>query len=442
MNDDYLRRLEARINELEKENKRLKNENQELLKRIKALESKVNQYDNANTPSSRKSVFEQQSQASQEDTPKNASGRPEGHEGSGRKTPKKIHEKQTLEPVKNCPLCGQKLHFKGWRERTLTRLVSGWLENIQFNIPTGKCEHCNKNFEPSVPNALPNSRFDLTLAFWIACLRMLGVSIDKIRFLLKTDYGLHVSKATVVNTCNKLAEFLGKDYEQLRVELLKEKRAHADETSWPVKGVNWWLWEFIGRKIAFYAIRHSRGHDVPKEILKGYSGVLSVDFWNAYNVLSCEKQRCWAHLKRELDHVLKKSNSTEFAQFACEILTLYYWAKSQRNHGKNTRLQAEEQLRLLTSKEYRDADVLRLVKRFRRHEKELFTFCARRGVEKDNNRAERGIRPAVVIRKTSFGSQSERGANTTATLMSFFQTARLQDVNFINYMQNLTNNRL
>ena len=32
---------------------------------------------------------------------------------------------------------------------------------------------------------------------------MLGVSVDKVRFLLETNYGLHVSSATVINTTRK-----------------------------------------------------------------------------------------------------------------------------------------------------------------------------------------------------------------------------------------------
>ena len=96
----------------------------------------------------------------------------------------------------------------------------------------------------------------------------------------------------------------------------------------------------------------------------------------------------------------------------------------------------------LLSREYGNADCKRLVKRLLRHEKELFAFCARRGAEDGNNHAERGIRPAVVMRKTTFGSQSEHGAADTAVLMSFFQTARLQNENFLDYLQETVNNRL
>ena len=424
--EDYVRVLEARVASLEKEN-------QFLRERLEKLERQLSR--GRESPAFVKPNVEPQRDAKQP-------GRPDGHEGTGRQTPNEIHEQIKLKPVKKCPDCGEPVGVRRRRNRVVTRLIPGRLENVRYEIPQCYCNHCRKSVEPIVPNALPNSRFDLTLALWIACLRMLGVSVDKVRFLLQTDYGLRVSSATVINTCSKLAEFLGEDYEQLRLELLKEKRAHGDESSWRVKGVNWWLWEFIGTKIAFFTIRHTRGHTVPQEVMAGFKGVFSSDFWNAYNCLSCEKQRCWVHLKRELDKVMKFKPSPEFASFASRLMRLYYWAKSERNHGRKTREFAEERLHAMLLQEYRNGDCKRLVKRLLRHEKEMFTFCARRGLPADNNHAERGIRPAVVIRKTTFGSQSEQGAETTATLMSFFQTARLQDANFLEFMQELVNNRL
>ena len=424
--------LARRVKKLEAENRELRAENKHLLERFERLERKLGL---AREPP----AFFKPDVEEHEVKP---SGRPEGHEGVGRQTPTEIHKQFKLKPIKKCPDCGKQIPIKRWRKRVITRLVPGHLENVEYDIPEGYCNGCHRTVEPVVPNALPNSRFDLTLALWIACLRMLGVSVDKIRFLLKTDYGLTVSSATVINTCTKLAGFLGEDYEQLRKELLKEKQVHGDETSWRVKGVNWWLWEFIGKRIAYFTVRHTRGRTVPNEVLQGYRGVLTTDFWNAYNELSCEKQKCWVHLKRELDKVLKYRHSREFAVFASRLMRLYYWAKSERNHGAKTKAFAEKRLHALLSQEYSNKDCLRLVKRLKRYESELFTFCARRGAVEHNNHAEQGIRPAVVIRKTTFGSQSNEGADATAVLMSFFQTARLQDENFIEYLQELVKNRL
>ena len=42
----------------------------------------------------------------------------------------------------------------------------------------------------------------------------------------------------------------------------------------------------------------------------------------------------------------------------------------------------------------------------------------------DNNQAEREIRPAVLMRKASYGNQSERGCETRAILMTIFRTLK------------------
>ena len=66
----------------------------------------------------------------------------------------------------------------------------------------------------------------------------------------------------------------------------------------------------------------------------------------------------------------------------------------------------------------------RLVKRLRRYQNDLFTFLDQPGVPFDNNAGERAIRPAVIIRKNSYGNRSQRGADCQAVLMSIFRTLK------------------
>lgn len=42
----------------------------------------------------------------------------------------------------------------------------------------------------------------------------------------------------------------------------------------------------------------------------------------------------------------------------------------------------------------------------------------------DNNHAERSIRPAVILRKNSYGNRSQQGADCQAVLMSVFRTLK------------------
>ena len=54
--------------------------------------------------------------------------------------------------------------------------------------------------------------------------------------------------------------------------------------------------------------------------------------------------------------------------------------------------------------------------------------------DKTNNHAERGLRGAVIYRKLSFGSQSERGEQTIERLLSASITCRLQKRSLFDYL--------
>jgi transposase len=88
------------------------------------------------------------------------------------------------------------------------------------------------------------------------------------------------------------------------------------------------------------------------------------------------------------------------------------------------RVRITTRLEELLATPWKDRHARRLIKRLRRHRNDLFTFLDQSGVPFDNNTAERGIRPAVIIRKNSYGNRSERGADCQSVLMSVFRTLK------------------
>jgi transposase len=69
-------------------------------------------------------------------------------------------------------------------------------------------------------------------------------------------------------------------------------------------------------------------------------------------------------------------------------------------------------------------DAIRLANRLWKERESLLTFAEFPHVPATNNAAEREIRPAVVMRKLSYGSASEQGAATRAILMSVYRTLK------------------
>jgi transposase len=75
-------------------------------------------------------------------------------------------------------------------------------------------------------------------------------------------------------------------------------------------------------------------------------------------------------------------------------------------------------------------DLNRLSKRIIKYQSELYVFI-KAGIDPTNNAAEREIRPAVLMRKTSYGNRSSKGGKNQAILMSMIRTAHKQGKDFI-----------
>jgi transposase len=64
----------------------------------------------------------------------------------------------------------------------------------------------------------------------------------------------------------------------------------------------------------------------------------------------------------------------------------------------------------------------------------LWTFVDVEGVDPTNNHAERQLRHGVILRKTSFGTQSERGSRYLERMLTVVATLRQQDRSVSEYL--------
>ena len=185
-------------------------------------------------------------------------------------------------------------------------------------------------------------------------------------------------------------------------------------------------------------IDRSRGSPaLLKFFIQEFAGTLVTDFWGAYNAVECAlRQTCLVHLLRDLEHVDKyKQPGEHWPSFAKKLRRLVgdairLWRRqdeltAQQYQSRRDRL--HKRLADLIDAPWEDKQAKRLIKRLRRHRDDLFTFLDQPGVPFDNNHAERIIRPAVIIRKNSYGNRSQRGADCQAVLMSVFRTLGVAD---------------
>jgi hypothetical protein len=159
-----------------------------------------------------------------------------------------------------------------------------------------------------------------------------------------------------------------------------------------------------------------------------------------FNHLTGLKQRCWAHLWRDIDALeTEYPEDTVLAAWVAGVRAIYDLASAERPveevgatpqavRQRARRATRYEQQLLLLCPETMAADrpEATLVKRIRRYLQELFTFVRDPAVPPTNNAAERSLRPLVIARKVSGGTRSAQGSSTRMVLASLAATAHLR----------------
>lgn len=363
-------------------------------------------------------------------------GRKAGHPGSRRKVPEKI-DWQVEHRADRCPDCGGPLHrCEEIRTRYTEDIPETQPEVSEHTIHRDWCSNCRKKVEPPVPDALPRATLGnrvLVLSAWLHY--ALGNTLSQIVEVFNFHLQMPLTKGGLTQMWYRLQVILYVWYEQLQQEALKSAVLHADETGWRVGGKTLWLWCFTTRDLTYYMIDRSRGSPALMQFFIGeFAGVLVTDFWGAYNAVVCAcRQTCMAHLLRELEHTEKyKSPGKNWEAFAKKLRRLIgdairLWRRqdelpSDTYASRRGRLTAR--LEELIDTNWDNNHAKRLIKRLRRHQNDLFTFLDNPLVPFDNNHAERSIRPAVIIRKNSYGNRSQNGADCQAVLMSIFRTLK------------------
>jgi len=402
-----------------------------------------NRRDDPSCPSGQKAPYEKPSKHGRKKKP----GRKPGHKGHCRAKPDHVDHKEQHR-ASHCPDCGSRLK-KGnvSRKRYIEDIPQGVRGEVtEHTIHRHWCPHCRKMVEPKVPDALPNATVGnrvLVMSAWLHY--ALGNTISQILSVFNFHLQFTVTPGGLVQMWHRLAEILQCWYEEIADEIVLSGVLHADETGWRVNGVSSWLWCFTSPSATVFTIERSRASPVVlKFITDSFDGVLVSDFWGAYNLLTCAKQKCLVHLLRDLERVEKyKDTGADWARFAKTLRRLLRDAIRLRKRRDDLdpvvyerRYQRlERRLQLLIDADWANGQAKRLVKRLRRHQHELFTFVREPDVPFENNFAERMIRQAVIMRKNSYNNRSAKGASTQAILMSVFTTLKQRRRNPIGTME-------
>jgi len=345
--------------------------------------------------------------------------------------------------AKCCPHCGcrQLQRRQTKRKRIIEDIPEGCrVDSTEHEICRDFCPQCEKIVEPVITEALPNSSIGngiLVLSAWLHF--AVGITISQILSVFNFHLQFKMSPGGLVQMWHRLSDILWTWYEEITQDIQNAGVLHGDETGWRVNGKTHWLWCFTSFTATIFTVEQSRAGPVVLEFIREYfSGVFVSDFWYAYNVLTCAKQKCLAHLLREIKHIEKyKDGSGDWPRFGKKLKRLIHDAIRLRKRKNELNEQIylhrskrmEKRLKLLFDHKWSNKEARRLIKRLRRHQDEMFTFLYNADVPYDNNFGERGIRGAVIMRKNSYNNRSDKGAATQSVLMSVFFTIKQRGLN-------------
>jgi transposase len=307
----------------------------------------------------------------------------------------------------------------------------------------------SRHLQQPPPADLPHAQLGPGALAEVAALRVVNrLPMRQVCVVLGRS-GLRLCAGAVAKQVQRLARGLGGEYQQIKRRLRRSTSVHADETGWRTAGRNTWLWSLCTAAHTLYHVDRSRAGQVARRLLgERFGGTVVSDFYGAYDAAGFEhKQRCLAHLLRELKETARDSSAFAAGTFypRCRRLLKDMLALKRRWHDLDdatyTRraCRLEDRLEALSRAHAADAEpnARRLANRLLRHRRELTPFLWDRHLDGTNNAAERALRPAVVMRKITGGSRSEAGAAAWAVLASVLRTAGQQGRDIVDTLKEL-----
>ena len=214
--------------------------------------------------------------------------------------------------------------------------------------------------------------------------------------------------------------------------------ANIDETGWKQGLDKAWPWVAVTKAVTVFLIRRHRDRGAFDDLVGPTPGVMTTDRYSVYTHLESDKRQvCRAHLRRDFQAMIDRrdrgSGIGEELLFHADILAEQWPEVRDGTHtrewfGQEVLPWLREEVRHLLEDGSRCgcAKTAGVCRELLGMEASLWTFASRPGVEPTNNAAERAVRHAVCWRKTSYGTDGERGSRFVERMLSVVASCRSQ----------------
>lgn len=436
--------LFGQVQELLQQNGALRERVQELEERLKTNSN------NSSKPPSTDSIWSKPKPGKPGSKERRKRGGQPGHPGKRRELlpPDKVDQTITCVPQPTCE-CGGDVHPR-----------TDGVERLQFfEVPPlkphvtevrlvwGACGCCGRRYRGERPEGTPEGMLGpraMAIAAWLVgdC----KVPRRVVQAIFADCFGIDISLGAVSNSEHRVSDAVAQPVAEAFDRVREQSVVYMDETGYREAGKRRWLWVAVTSLVTVFLVRTKRAAAVAQEFLgASFAGRLVTDRWSGYTWFSSEmRQLCWAHLIRDFTKLSERVGAsaaigTELLKLAKEMFRL--WHRFKDGDIDRRQLQADmqpvreailAQLQLGTTCGHKKtartcANILAL-------KVALWTFIDHDGVEPTNNTSERALRPSVIWRKRSFGSQGDRGSRFVERMLTVAATCRRHGRNVIDYL--------
>lgn len=353
----------------------------------------------------------------------------------------------TVRP-RNCRHCGQTLtgsderprRHQVWEIPEIKPLVT------EYQLHRLICPCCQERTCGELPAGVTPSqagpRLVALAALLMGCFKQ---SKRRVALFLEQVLNQPCSPGWVVKLQNQATAALTPAYEELASQLPTEAVLGIDESPTKQAQLKSWLWVFVASTYTVFALRPTRAATVLQELLTDtFDGVINCDRAKMYGKIG-RPQWCWAHLKRDFQALIDHPDP-QVKRLGHDLMRptrelFRHWARYR--DGTITRRGLLRLMRPIRDKI--DGFLLRgmfsgnlklygMFEPMHQHRDWLWTFLDVPGVEPTNNASERALRPAVIWRKLSFGTQSASGSRFVETILTVIETCHRQSRNSFQYL--------
>jgi transposase len=343
-------------------------------------------------------------------------------------------------PIETCD-CGNKVILEDKIERhQVFEIPIANYEVTEYRIYRGCCTSCHINYEGKLPNGVSKKGFG-PRAHGMASLLTSKYRLSKrlVKSWFHDVYKMPICVGSISNIEHTVSKILEPVHQEIKTMVQHEKIIHLDETGHKECHKSAWAWVMSSPQYTCFILNKSRGKKIAREVIGNFHGrIIVTDRYPAYNYLPDENhQICWAHLKRDFQKIAERAG--EAGKIGNKLLVAYgklfgFWKTEyqielavSKKQKRCLRYFKNKMLKWLIIGTYCGHDkTARTCKNILDYSNSLWHFFEMKNVPPTNNHAEQQLRPLVISKKLTFGTQSDRGSRFIERIFTVVMTCKQQ----------------